>query len=77
MIIEFEGGVYMFSCGYGYGFMIIQFLLIASIVIVTIKLIKNYFVGSNNSLKVLKDMYIKGEITEEEYKARKSFLENN
>ncbi|MFD3156969.1 SHOCT domain-containing protein [Haloimpatiens sp. FM7330] len=62
---------------YMFGFMIIRFLLIIGIVVIAVKLFKNYFISNNNAFKTLDNLYAKGEITEEEYKKRKSIIKNN
>lgn len=58
-------------------FMIIKLLIIIGIVVVGIKLFKRHVKGNNNAIKILDNMYAKGEISQEEYKKRKEFLKNN
>ncbi|MBC2581708.1 SHOCT domain-containing protein [Clostridium sp. DJ247] len=71
-------------CGYGFynyglgtwGFLMmgIRMLLFVVLIVLGIKLIKNYISSSNNAIKILDEKFAKGEISEEEYIKRKNFI---
>ncbi len=81
----YDQGRFFFDRGF-YG-MIIWFILITvGVIILTISIVKMLSQknnhkdnkGSNENLrKILDERYVKGEITEEEYKAKKKFIEDN
>lgn len=52
----------------------VRLLVFIGLVILAIKLFKNYNNKSNDSIKILNEKFAKGEINEEEYLKRKSVL---
>lgn len=74
----------MMGWGYGMmggwlGMMLFPLIIIGIIIYVVIKLIgnTNHYEGGrqyNNSLEILNERFVKGEITEEEYKHKKEML---
>lgn len=71
-------GDYMdgFGRGFGhFGFMgIFGLLIVAAIVVIIVLLVKNKKSSGNDLIGELKSLYVRGEITEEEYLKRKSVL---
>lgn len=52
----------------------IKMLIFVILVVLFIKLIKNYTSSTNNAIKILDEKFAKGEISEEEYIKRKNFI---
>ena len=71
-------------CGFGgsgFGFspwmpvmMIIRILVFAGLIVLGIKLVKNYTVNSSSAIKILDEKFAKGEISEEEYIKRRTVV---
>lgn len=70
-----------FAAGAGFGFspwmfvmMGIKMLIFIGIIVLVVRLIKNYTINSNSALKILDEKFAKGEISEEEYIKRRSVI---
>lgn len=71
-------------CGFGgsgFGFspwmtvmMIIRILVFTGLIVLGIKLVKNYTVNSSSAIKILDEKFAKGEISEEEYINRRTVI---
>lgn len=64
------------SIQYGWMFLSAAFklLIFIGIVVIAVKLFKNYSNKSNESIKIIDEKFAKGEISEEEYLKRRTIL---
>lgn len=66
-------------CSFGYGgyFSIWHYLVLIGLVVLVVGIVvmRKKSHGSENSIEMLKRMYVNGELTEEEYLKRKSVIE--
>lgn len=78
MLCRFGGAGF---AGAGFGFspwmfvmMGIRMLMFIGIIVLVIRLIKNYTMSSNSALKILDEKFAIGEISEEEYIKRRNIM---
>lgn len=64
------------SIGYGWMFLAAGFrlLILIGIIVLAVKLFKNYLKKSNDSLRIIDEKFARGEMSEEEYLRRKTIL---
>ncbi|HEX9026756.1 MAG TPA: SHOCT domain-containing protein [Clostridium sp.] len=64
------------SIGYGGMFLAMGFrmLIFITLIVVAVKLFKNYTNKSNDAIKILNEKFASGDINEEEYLKRKAIL---
>ncbi|WP_427340031.1 SHOCT domain-containing protein [Caloranaerobacter sp. DY30410] len=75
---------HMYGYGFNYawlwmlGFSLIKILVVVGIAILFIKLInrEHSYRNSSRALEILEERYVKGEISEEEYKHKKKILKS-
>ena len=67
------------SIGYGGMFfaMGLKMLIFIVLIVVAVKLFKNYTNKNNSAMKILNEKFASGEITQEEYLSRKAVLYQN
>ncbi len=75
MFCGFRGSGFGFSSGM-YMMMGIKILVFIALIVIGVKLIKNYTENSNSALKILDEKFAKGEISEEEYIKKRAVMAN-